>query len=344
MKPAITVRSSRFSFIFEKRTVIINLILFFLAVFACVIGPMLGHTLLSPYEVVTALFGNGSGANEFIVMQSRLPRTLLSLVAGAALGVSGMILQGIVRNPLAAPDIIGVTGGGAVAAVIFLTYGAGLSIQFLPLAAVTGSLLVAVLTYFLAWQRGITPIRLVLIGIGISAIMSAGTTFMIVVSSAVTASQAYLWLTGSVYGASWNDVGILVTVVFLTIPVTMVFSRSLNTQQLGNDTALGLGVRLQLDRLILLLFSVILAGSAVALVGAVGFVGLIAPHIARTLVGKTHGALTLASASSGALLLFGADLAARTLFYPVDIPAGVFTAGVGAPFFLYLLFRNRHHM
>ncbi len=255
-----------------------------------------------------------------------------------------MILQGIVRNPLAAPDIIGVTGGGAVAAVMFLTYGAGLSLQFLPLAAITGSMAVALLTYFLAWQRGITPIRLVLIGIGISAIMSAGTTFMIVVSSAVTATQAYLWLTGSIYGASWNDVSLLIPVVFVGILVTLIFSRSLDTQQMGNDTSLGLGVRLQLDRMILLLFSVILAGSAVAVVGAVGFVGLIAPHIARTLIGRTHGALTLASASTGALLMFGADLAARTLFYPVDIPAGVFTAGVGAPFFLYLLFRNRHHM
>ncbi|MGY4690772.1 FecCD family ABC transporter permease [Salibacterium sp. K-3] len=331
-------------FSLKTRTNRVLLLLFLAVAAACMVGPSLGNTMLSPLEVIRTIAGEGEGANEFIVMNSRLPRTLVSLLVGAALGVSGALLQGVVRNPLAAPDIIGVTGGASVAAVAFLTYVSGsVSIGWLPAAAVTGALLVAMLTYSLAWKKGVTPIRLVLIGIGIAAVMNALTTFMIVVSSKVTASSAYLWLTGSIYGASWEDITAMLPVVLLLTPAALVFSRSLNAQQFGDDTAAGLGVRIQVHRFILLFISVVLAGAAVAAAGAIGFVGLIAPHIARTLIGRTFGPVIAASALVGGLLLFGADLAARTIFYPVDVPAGVFTAAVGAPFFLFLLYRNRNH-
>ncbi|WP_096190180.1 FecCD family ABC transporter permease [Evansella halocellulosilytica] len=343
MKQPFTVRNKIFSFQIDRKPAFIIVILLLAVLFACIIGPSLGYRLLSPVEVIQTIFGNSNEGSEFIVFHSRLPRTLVSLLVGAALGVSGVILQGVVRNPLAAPDIIGVTGGASVAAVGFLTFLSGtVSIGWLPVAAITGALLVSFLIYILAWKSGITPIRLVLIGIGISAIMGAGTTFMIVASSAITANQAYLWLTGSIYGASWDDIYAMLPILLLFIPITLIFSNSLNSQQLGDDTAAGLGVRIQVDRLILLFISVVLAGSAVAIAGAIGFVGLIAPHIARTLVGRTYGSLIIASALVGALLLFAADLTARTMFYPVDIPAGVFTAGIGAPFFLYLLYRNRN--
>ncbi|MFD2706570.1 FecCD family ABC transporter permease [Salibacterium lacus] len=332
------------TFSLKTRTNRVLLLLFLAAVAACMLGPSLGNTMLSPLEVIRAMGGDGEGANEFIVMNSRLPRTLVSILVGAALGVSGALLQGVVRNPLAAPDIIGVTGGASVAAVAFLTYASGsVSIGWLPGAAVTGALVVASLTYSLAWKKGVTPIRLVLIGIGIAAVMSALTTFMIVVSSKVTASSAYLWLTGSIYGASWEDIFAMLPVVLVLTPAALLFAGSLNAQQFGDDTASGLGVRIQVHRFILLFISVVLAGAAVAAAGAIGFVGLIAPHIARTLIGRTFGPVIAASAFVGGLLLFGADLAARTIFYPVDVPAGVFTAAVGAPFFLFLLYRNRNH-
>ncbi|WP_158738052.1 iron chelate uptake ABC transporter family permease subunit [Alteribacillus sp. YIM 98480] len=345
MKKSVTFRNKKntVSFQLETKTMLMLGLLVFFVLLACITGPSLGNKLISPLEVVKTIVGQGTGGNEFIVMQSRLPRTLVSLLVGAALGISGLILQGIVRNPLAAPDIIGVTGGASVFAVAFLTYLAGsVSIGWMPAAAITGALIVSVFIYTMAWKNGVTPIRLVLIGIGISAIMSALTTFMIVVSSAVTASQAYLWLTGSIYGASWEDVYTMSVLVLILTPLALIFSRSLNSQQLGDEVALGVGVRVQKDRFILLGISVVLAGAAVAAVGAIGFVGLIAPHIARTLVGRTFGSLAAASALTGGLLLFMADLTARTIFYPIDIPAGVFTAGVGAPFFLYLLFKNRN--
>ncbi|SFE82285.1 FecCD family ABC transporter permease [Alteribacillus iranensis] len=343
MKRHLGFRNRSFSFQVKSKTVLMIGLLALLVVLACIAGPSLGNKLLSPWEVVKTIIGHSTGGNEFIIMTSRLPRTLASLLVGAALGVAGLILQGIVRNPLAAPDVIGVTGGASVAAVAFLTFLAGsVSMEWMPVAAIAGALIISVFIYMLSWSNGITPMRLILIGIGMAAVMSALTTFMIVLSSSVTASQAYLWLTGSVYGASWEDVMMMALLVFLLIPLAFIFSRSLNAQQLGDEVAVGMGVQVQRDRFILLAICVILTGSAVAAVGAIGFVGLIAPHIARTLVSQTYGSLVIASSLTGALLLFTADLTARTIFYPVDIPAGVFTAGVGAPFFLYLLLKNRN--
>ncbi|MCR6110151.1 iron ABC transporter permease [Bacillus sp. A301a_S52] len=346
MRKDITVRycNDELSFQVNNKTIIIlfSLALFFIG--ALIIGPSLGHKLLSPIEVLKVVVSGGSGGNDFIVMNSRLPRTFVSLLTGAALGLSGLILQGIIRNPLAAPDVIGVTSGASVGAVIFITFLSGsISISFLPVAAVVGGLIASFAVYILAWKKGVSPFRLILVGIGISAIMSAGTTFMLVFSSAVSASQAYLWLTGSVYGASWRDVTMLLVVLAVLIPCVVYFSRSLNAQQLGDDVAASLGITIERHRFILLLFSVILAGVSVAAAGAIGFVGLIAPHIARSLLGREFTSLAIGSLFIGGLIMFLADLAARTLFYPLDIPAGIFTAGVGAPFFIYLLFRNRHH-
>ncbi|MDZ5781960.1 FecCD family ABC transporter permease [Marinococcus luteus] len=344
MKRHTTWRTRFFSVQMDKRAMWRMGMLAMAVLAACVLGPSLGNTMLSPVTVVETMMGYGSGGNEFIVNNSRVPRTLTALLTGGALGVSGLLLQGVVRNPLAAPDIVGVTGGASVAAVAFMTFGAGvISIQWIPLAAISGALLVSSLIYALAWKKGVSPIRLILIGIGISAIMSAAVTFMIIVSSAVTATDAYVWLTGSIYGASWSDIFTIAPVLAVCLPLAVVFSSSLNAQQLGDDTSAGLGVRIQVDRVAVVFLSVVLAGTAVAVAGAIGFIGLIAPHIARALIGRSYGALVPASACTGAILLFAADLIARTIFYPVDVPAGVFTAAIGAPFFLYLLFRNRNH-
>ncbi|RKL67340.1 iron ABC transporter permease [Salipaludibacillus neizhouensis] len=331
------------SFQIETKTVLILLGLCISLFLALILGPSLGNKLLSPLEVVRTIAGVSTGGNDFIVMNSRLPRTLVSILTGAALGLSGLILQGVIRNPLAAPDIIGVTGGSSVAAVAFITYLSGtLSLFYLPLAAVSGGIIVSVFIYMMSWKNGVTPIRLILIGIGVSAVMSAGTTFMLVLSPSASAGQAYLWLTGSVYGASWEDVRTVAIVILVITPLVLLFSRSLNAQQFGDEVASGLGVKVEFHRMALLLFSVILAGVAVSAAGAIGFVGLIAPHIARALIGRQFAGLILSSALVGGLLVFSADLVARTVFYPIDIPAGVFTAGIGAPFFLYLLFKNRH--
>lgn len=344
-KKTITIRTRNdaVSLLIEKKSWLIIGMLFLLTLTAIVVGTGLGNEFISPMGVLTTVLGTGSGEHDFIVMTLRMPRVLVAVLVGAALGMSGAILQSIIRNPLASPDVIGITGGAAVAAVGFVSLlGGQVSIKFMPLAAIVGALLVSSIIYVLAWRQGVTPIRLVLIGIGMSALTGAGTTFMLVQSPYYSLGRAYTWMTGSVYGSTWENVSLILWTVVILIPFALFFARSLDAQQFGDDVASGLGVAVQRHRVILVLISVLLAGIAVAVAGTVGFVGLIAPHIARKLVGRPFGSLVIVSAFIGALLVLSADLIGRTAFYPLDVPAGVFTAGVGAPFFLYLLFKNRN--
>lgn len=345
MRKMLTFRSKKdaISLQMERKSLLVIVVLFVLSLVAAIVGTSIGSDYISPRHVLQTIFKLGAGDYDFVVLTLRLPRVLLSLLVGAALGMSGAILQGIIRNPLASPDVIGITGGAAVAAVGFVSIlGGTVSIKLLPLFAIIGALVTALVIYVLAWKKGVTPIRLVLIGIGISAIMGAGTTFMLILSPFYTAGQAYIWLTGSIYGASWLDIRTILPVIIIVVPLAIWFARSLNAQEFGDDTATGLGVTVQWHRSLLLLCSVLLAGIAVAVAGTIGFVGLIAPHIARKLVGRMFGSLLVVSGFVGALLVLSADLIARTAFLPLDVPAGVFTAGIGAPFFLYLLFKNRN--
>ncbi|MFD0960671.1 FecCD family ABC transporter permease [Paenibacillus chungangensis] len=307
------------------------------------LGLCIGSTMISPLEVIVHLLGQES-ANAFTIDTLRLPRLLLSVLVGAALGVSGLIMQAVIRNPLGSPDILGVTGGASLGAVFFITSLAGtISLKWLPLAAIIGAAAVSILIYLLAWRGGVTSIRLVLIGIGMAAAMGALTTMVIVFSDEHSTVQAYIWMVGSVYGANWGDVRAMLPWAIVILPLAMLFARTANVQELGDELATGLGVRVQLARLSLLAISVALAGSAVAYAGAIGFVGLIAPHIARRLVGRTFTRLIPATAIIGGIIVAVADTIARTAFLPHDLPAGVFVSGIGAPFFMYLLYRNRHH-
>lgn len=336
-------RSGTVSFQFEKKTVVVFLILGCLAALLFLVGLSIGSTMLNPVVVIKHLLGIGSGEYTFIIETLRLPRMTLAFLVGAALGVSGLILQGIIRNPLGSPDIIGITGGASLAAVVFITYFAEKAgIKWIPLVAIAGAGIMSLLIYFLAWKKGVSPIRLVLIGIGMAATMSALTTMMLVLGNTYSTPQAYLWLTGSVYGANWDHVKSLLPWILIFIPLVMFFSKTANAQELGDQVAAGLGVRVQFHRFCLLFISVALAGSAVAYAGGMGFVGLIAPHISRKLVGRSFGSLVPVTVVIGGLIVFLADVVARTFFLPLDLPAGIFVSGIGAPFFIYLLYRNRH--
>ncbi|MFD1957405.1 FecCD family ABC transporter permease [Paenibacillus thailandensis] len=306
-------------------------------------GLSVGSTMLNPVDVVIHLAGAGNGDLAFAVDTVRLPRMVLAMLAGAALGVAGLIMQGVVRNPLGSPDVIGVTGGASFAAVFFMTYLSGtVGIGWLPVAAIAGASAVSALIYSLAWKRGVSPVRLVLVGIGLAAFTGALTTTMIVMSDIDSALSAYLWLTGSVYGATWSDVYALLPWTAVLIPLSVFYSRAAGVMELGDETASGLGVRVQAHRLSMLAICVALAGSAVAYAGGIGFVGLIAPHMARKLIGRPFGPNVAASALIGGTIVAAADVVARTAFLPLDIPAGVFVSGIGAPFFIYLLYRSRH--
>lgn len=290
------------------------------------------HALVSPKDSDIA----------FIIWELRLPRILLAVLVGAALAVAGAILQGIVRNPLASPDVIGITSGAAMAAVVFLAlFSAGLSIQWLPLSALLGALFAAALVFFLAWKNGITPSRMVLVGIGLSAAMGAITTLLIVISDDAAAMYAYVWLTGSLYAAQWEDVLGMLPWLLVAIPLCLAYARHMDAMALGDHVAQGLGVNVLRSRLVLMACSVALAGAAVAFAGGLSFVGLIAPHMAARLVGRGFAKLVPASALVGALIVLFADLLGRVAFLPKDLPAGIFVSAVGAPFFVYLLHKTR---
>lgn len=345
MKKYTTIRNraGTISYLIDNKAFLVFLLLFILSLLLFVAGLSVGSTMINPLLVIQQLLGMGNGEHAFVIETLRLPRMILSLLAGISLGVSGLILQGIVRNPLASPDIIGITGGASAAAVLYITFFSELSIKWIPFVALIGAGIVSLMIYMLAWKKGVTPIRLVLIGIGIQASMGALVTMMIVLSPSYSTSEAYIWMTGSVYGANWNHVKSMLPWIIIFVPLSLLLSRKVDVQELGDDLALGLGSKVQTNRFVLLFVSVALAGSAVAFVGGIGFVGLIAPHIARKLVGRSFSSLVPVSALIGGMIVCLADVVARTAFLPSDLPAGVFVSGIGAPFFIYLLYRNRHN-
>ncbi|MGO1297129.1 MAG: FecCD family ABC transporter permease [Vibrio sp.] len=319
-----------------RMTLIVSLTLIVMGV-----SVSLGSQHLSIHRIASSLF-NEQSRDYFTLNTLRLPRMLLAALVGGALGGSGLVLQSMIRNPLASPDIIGITSGASAAAVGFLAFFQSLlSVVWLPVFAIIGAFVTSILIYLLAWKNGVTPMRLVLVGIGVSAAMGAVVTLLIALSSESTSMTAYIWLTGSVYGANWHDVMRLLPWVASSLCLSLFLSRRINALELGDHTAVGLGVSLQTTRMTMLLLSVLMAAPAIAYAGAISFVGLIAPHIARRLVDRHFAVLLPATALIGACLVMLADVCGRVLFQPLDIPAGVFVSAIGAPFFIYLLYRQR---
>ncbi|MEV5027640.1 FecCD family ABC transporter permease [Paenibacillus sp. LPE1-1-1.1] len=333
-------RSNRY----HRKTLRAALMLLAAAAIVLVANLAMGEQVIKPSSVWHALFGRGNPDHVLIVQSLRAPRVIVAFLVGASLAVAGAILQSVIRNPLAAPDVVGITGGASVGAVAFITYmPSAVSIHFLPVASIIGALGASLLIYFIAWKNGVNPFRLVLVGIGIASLLSAMTTFMLVFSPAYSASSSYIWLTGTVYGSTWTYVWNLLPWTVVLMGILFFYTRQMNIQLLGDELAIGLGSSVQRHRFILILISVGLAGSAVAIGGVIGFVGLIAPHAARRMVGPVVSRLIPVSALIGGIIVALADLIARTAFLPLDIPVGVFTSGIGAPFFIYLLYRTRNN-
>lgn len=345
----IRLTKSKVSFLLDRKALFVFLALFIITCLVMVMSTGMGDMYISPIEVVQILLGYGSDMNTLIVHDFRLPRIIIGFLVGASLALSGAIMQGVIRNPLASPDIIGITGGAGAAVVTFFTFfidpmdnSLTVSIQWLPVAAFIGATLIAFLIYILSWNKGVTPVRLVLVGVGLDAATQALITVMMIFGPLILATQEKIWLTGSVYGSNWENVWTLMPWFIIFLPFIFVIARSLNVQELGDELAKSVGSSVQRQRFLLLLISTALAGGAVAFGGGISFVGLMAPHIARQLVGSAFGALLPISALIGGLIVLLADLVARTAFLPLDVPAGVFTAAVGAPYFIYLLYKNRN--
>ncbi|MEH2049971.1 FecCD family ABC transporter permease [Nostoc sp.] len=303
----------------------------------------LGNYPIPPADIVKAVLGLPTQDPEspFVVVTLRLPRVLISWLIGVGLGVAGAILQGLTRNPLADPGIIGVNAGAALAAVTLIVLFPAVPTMYLPLAAFGGAFVVACLIYLLAGTGEKSPLRLVLVGVSLAAIMGAFTTLMLTFGKISSVSRALVWLAGSVAGKSWEQLWQLLPWLVVFVPLALLLARELDTLQLGDAVAKGLGSRVTWQRSKLLLVSVALAGSSVAIAGTIGFVGLMAPHLARRLVGSVHQKLLPVAALIGGLLVASADFLGRTMFTPTELPCGLLTAALGAPYFIYLMYQRR---
>lgn len=339
----LVIRSQAISFRLDRRVPQMLLSLTAVIVVAMVLNLGRGEYPISPLDIVKTVLGidTGNPDHAFVIHNLRLPRTLVALMVGVALSISGTIFQGLTRNPLADPGIIGINAGASLAAVVVIILFPSAPIYILPVSAFTGALLMAVLIYSLAWNNGSSPILFILMGVGLSAIATAITSLMITFGEISEVSNALVWLAGSVYGRTSEQVFSFLPWLIVFLPMALTLARHLNALNLGDDVAKGLGTRVEWQRGLLVLVGVALAGAAVATAGNIGFVGLIAPHLGRQLVGTNHQGLIPTSALLGGVIVVVADLLGRTLFAPIEIPCGVVTAAVGAPYFLYLLIRNR---
>ncbi len=307
---------------------------------ALVASVAMGEFAIAPLDVLAALVGAGNQATEFIVVDLRLPRALTGLLAGAALGLAGMVFQDVTRNPLVSPDIVGVAAGASLAAVALIVLGSTSGTASVPLAALAGALISGVALYGLAWQRGIHGYRLVLVGIGITALANAGIYYVFTEGRIFEVARAYVWLVGSLNSRGWAQVWPLVAVLAVLLPLLLALARNVDVLRFGDDVAAGLGVRVERTRMLLLAAATALTAAAVACAGPIGFVAFASPHVARALVGVASVRTALiAAAACGALLVLVADLAGRMLFAPHEIPVGIVTSVLAAPYFLLLLKR-----
>jgi iron complex transport system permease protein len=344
-QPWIIVRTPRpnLSFKLDRRVPWITAVALALTLGVLVWNVGTGEYPISPSEVIQTILGidTGNRDHSFVVNTLRLPRALVAWLVGVMLALAGGIMQSLTRNALASPDITGVTAGASLGAVVLLIVFPKAALISLPLAALLGGLAVAVLIYLLAWRHGDSPIRLILVGIGLTAVLSAAQAILLLRADIERVQRALYWLTGSIYARSWEHLAALLPWCLALIPLALFSARHLNALHLGEEVARGLGSAVQWQRGLLLLIAVGLTGAAISQVGTIGFVGLIAPHLARRLVGPAHEGSMPVAALIGGLLVLASDFVGRTLFAPVEAPAGIIIALVGAPFFIYLLWRQR---
>lgn len=293
------------------------------------------------YDVIASTSDTGPHS-AMIVFDLRLPRVLLALLVGVALATAGTITLAITRNPLAEPGVLGINSGAAAAAMAVIVLIQDPPVALLQAAGFLGAATVALAVYALAWRGGTSSLRIILIGIGLSSMATAGTTFLSAFGDIGDVQRALVWLAGSVYDA--NMVKVRMLVLWLIVPLTLAFlaARELDLIRFGDSSAKSLGQPVDRVRGLMIVLVTVLSGAAVAVSGLIGFVGLVAPHIARRLVGTSHARVFPVAALVGACLVVAADLIGRLILPPVQLPAGIVTGLVGAPFFAYLLWGRRH--
>ncbi|WP_211590397.1 iron chelate uptake ABC transporter family permease subunit [Microbispora sp. H11081] len=332
------LRAGRGSFLLHRRATLVATALGAVLAVTVIAYLCVGESFVSPAQVVRVLAGQPS-PDEFVVGTLRMPRLAVGLLAGAAFGLAGAFVQTVARNPLASPDVIGVTHGAGAATVAMMTFGVTAHTT-LPYVAILGGMAAATLVYVFAWRRGLLAGRFVLIGIGISVALGSLTHLFVTKGDYLVAQQARVWLTGSLNGRGYDQAVPLALLMLVLIPALLWAARAQRTMSFDDDTATALGVRLGRVRLGLIALGVVLASVATGAAGPVDFVALLAPQIARRLT-RTAQIPLVGSALTGALIMALADLLARKLFSPIELPVGVLTAAVGAPYLMWLIVRTR---
>ena len=297
----------------------------------------LGTYTLS-FEEIWAAF-QPDDKNYFTLMEYRLPRAVLAILLGGALAISGVLVQSVVRNPLASPDILGINNAAGLIAVSVLMFLPNLAFYWMPIFAFLGG----VLSFAILWivcGFNFRPIKMAIIGVALSALWAAISHYLML-TNPVEINTAMLWLTGSLWGRSWSYLNVVLPWLIVLLPLPFIFCRDLDTLGLGENKASTLGVTVNKVQISVLVLAVALSTTAVAICGPIAFLGLVAPHLARRLVGGRHRTLLPAALIIGALLLQLSDILARVIDPPTELPAGILTAIIGAPYFFYLLMRTK---
>ncbi|MER2076399.1 FecCD family ABC transporter permease [Psychrobacillus psychrotolerans] len=328
-----------------KKQRIFFIVLLLLIVITAFVSAGIGYSTLSFNRLLPTFLGLGTFKEEFVLFSVRLPRIIITILAGMALALSGAILQSITRNDLADPGIIGINSGAGVAVSIFFLFipiQPGSFVYLLPLVAFIGALITAFFIYILSYKRGtgLQPVRLILVGVGFSMALSG--LMIVFISSADRQKVDFIanWMAGNIWGTDWPFILALFPWLLVLIPFTLYKANKLNLLNLNEPVAIGVGVAIEKERITLLVAAVALAASAVSVTGGIAFIGLMAPHIAKSLVGPRHQLFIPISILIGGWLLLFADTIGRNVIEPNGIPAGVIVALIGAPYFMYLLMRK----
>ncbi|MFF4104889.1 FecCD family ABC transporter permease [Streptomyces sp. NPDC001903] len=323
----------------EPRALAVGVLLTAVALAMAVVLIGTGDFEIAPWDVVQTLLGNGTPANDFIVNDLRLPRVVVALLVGAALGMAGAVFQSVSRNPLGSPDLLGFSYGSAVGALTVIVLFKGGATQ-VAAGALAGGLITGVLVYLLSYRRGIHGYRLVLVGIGVSAMLVAVINYLLTKAQLVEATRAMVWLTGSLAGRDWSQVWPLLATCAVLFPLVLGQGRALRMMEMGDDAAYALGVRVERTRMLLMLAAVLLTTAAAAAAGPISFVALAAPQLARRLT-RSPGSNLLTGALMGSVLLLVSDWASQRAFGADQLPVGVVTGLVGGVYLLWLLVTER---
>ena len=327
------------------RTLRTGTVLLGAVIFAIALGLNTGSMAIPFPDVVKTLLGHGNDRHEMVLFDYRLPRIIITMLAGMGLGIAGALLQGITRNALADPGILGIHAGASFGLLVYMSYFQSLNtlpVLMIPLFTFMGGVLAAALIILFVWERrqGFLPARLILIGIAIAAGFNAASLYLSLQLDERTYSFTASWMLGNIWGRDWINVYAILPWIAALIPIAWMKSRSLNAMALEDASALSLGIPVQRERIQILCIAVALSSASVSMAGGIGFIGLVAPHMARRLVGPYHQYLIPISGLLGMLILVLADTVTRAVFDPKAIPAGIIVAAVGAPYFLYLLRRS----